>query len=91
MSHTCPKFGDRVAVDLLHGATLYGRSSGCVFGDPTAPHEHFVYVDTAIWADGTVVRTGSGRAGKHWGVRPLTDAEQAREQREHDYALSLVD
>lgn len=44
-----------------------------------------------IWADGTIVRGDSRRAGKFWGARPLTAEESAREQREHDYALSLVD
>jgi hypothetical protein len=88
----CPAYNDRVAVDLGNGTTLYGQNRGCVFGDCSSAHEHFVAVDTAIWADGTVVRAGwSGRAGKFWGVRPLTDAERSREQREHDYALSLVD
>jgi hypothetical protein len=87
----CPDFNQRVAIDLPHGTTLYGRASGCVFGDPTASHEHFVYVDLAIWEDGTVVRANSGTAGKFWGVRPLTDAEKAREQREYDAAMALVD
>jgi hypothetical protein len=87
----CPQFNARVAVDLPNGTTLYGRAAGCVFGDPSAPHEHFVYVDTAVWADGTVVRGGSGLPGKQWGVRPLTDAESMREQREHDFAMGLVD
>jgi hypothetical protein len=89
---TCPSFNDRVAVDLPHGTTLYGRNRGCVFGDCSSAHEHFVEVDTAVWADGTVKRgLGSGRAGKFWTVRPLTDAEVARESREREFALSLVD
>jgi hypothetical protein len=87
----CPAYNDRVAVDLPHGATLFGHSRGCVFGDCSSAHEHFVDVDTAIWADGSVRRIGGGGAGKFWAVRPLTDAERAREQREYDYAMSLVD
>ena len=88
---TCFTFNQRVAVDTPHGTVLYGRISGCVFGDTSAPHEHFVYVDTAIWADGTVKRVSADRAGKFWAVRPLTDAEQARERRESEYAQSLID
>ena len=48
---TCPAFNDRVAVDLPYGTTLYGRCSGCVFGDCSSAHEHFVVVDRAVWAE----------------------------------------
>jgi hypothetical protein len=87
----CPEFRARVAIDLPHGTTLYGRANGCVFGDPTSAHEHFVYTDTAIWADGTVKRFSADRAGKFWNVRPLTAAEIERERRESEFAMSLVD
>lgn len=88
---TCPDFSQRVAIDLPHGTTLYGQARGCVFGDPTSAHEHFVVTDTAVWADGTVKRLLGDRAGKFWNVRPLTDAERDRERREHDDALRYVD
>jgi hypothetical protein len=91
MPTTCPAYNTAVAVDLPHGTTLYGRCRGCVFGDPTSAHEHFVEVHTAIWADGTVVRNNSGRAGKFWGVRSLTAAEVAAQQAEYDRAMSYVD
>jgi hypothetical protein len=89
----CPGYGERVAIDLAHGTTLFGRMAGCVFGDCSAAHEHFVNVDKAVWEDGTVVRDGFGRhgAGKFWGIRPLTDAEVAAEAREAAFAMSLVD
>jgi hypothetical protein len=87
----CPEFGSRVAIDTPHGTTLYGRANGCVFGDTSSAHEHFVYVDTAIWADGTVKRLPADRSGKFWSVRPLTDAEEARERREYEAALKHID
>lgn len=90
-TQTCPAFGDRVAVDLPHGTTLFGRARGCVFGDCSAAHEHFVAVDTAIWEDGSVHRGFSGQAGKFWSVRSLSAAEVAAEAREAAFALSLVD
>ena len=88
---SCFEFNARVAVDLPHGTTLYGFASGCVFGDCTSTHEHFVRTDTAIWADGTVKRFAASAAGKFWGVRALTDAEAARERREQERAEALVD
>jgi hypothetical protein len=87
----CPEFNQRVAVDLPNGTTLYGLNRGCVFGDPTSAHEHYVEVTKAVWADATIVPCFPSRATKHWGVRPLNAAEIYREQRERDFALSLVD
>jgi hypothetical protein len=92
-AHTnCPAYNQPVAVDLPHGTTLYGFAAGCVFGDPTSAHEHFVNVHTAVWADGTIVNVNSGNAGKFWGVRALTaqevaaaDAKAAADRIRYDY------
>jgi hypothetical protein len=90
-STTCPAFQERIAIDLPNGTVLYGRANGCVFGDPTSAHEHFVVTDTAIWADGSIHRLQSnGMSAKFWSVRSLTDAEMAREQREYDFAMSSI-
>jgi hypothetical protein len=56
----CPKFNARVAVDLPNGTTLYGRAAGCVFGDPSAPHD---------CRDGSGC-DGSGRARYRAGYEP---------------------
>ena len=88
---TCPEYRQRVAIDLPHGTTLYGRAAGCVFGDTSSAHEHFVYMDKAIWADGTVKHLPGATAGKFWNVRPLTDAEVAAEARAFETARILGD
>ena len=71
-------YGDRCAVELPHGTTIYGVFRGWVFGDPNAAAEGFVQATEYIWADGTV-KPGSGGMGKFWDVRPLTDEERAAE------------